>query len=190
VPFAYAQILQYGVATDFSQQLYKEFDMATVTVAKKPETKEAQPTVQEMQKTEDRPFFLSRMRDEFDQFFQRVTKNLPTLWEFGGNNWRWGVELREKDDALVVTAEAPGFDANEFDIQVQDHRLVMKAKHKVETKEKGTQKVEERESYQSITLPCDIDKDKVQATYHNGVLTVTMPKTPDAKGKKITVQGI
>lgn len=130
------------------------------------------------------------MRDEFDRLFHQFTRNWPTLWEFGGNNWRWGVELQEKDDALVVNAEAPGFDVNDFDIQVEDHRLVMKATHKVETKDKDAQKIEERESYQSITLPCDIDRDKVQAIYHNGVLTVTMPKMPDAKGKKIAVQGI
>ncbi|HZZ78559.1 MAG TPA: Hsp20/alpha crystallin family protein [Gemmataceae bacterium] len=163
--------------------------MATATIAKKPENKEAKLAGQEMQQAEDRPFFLSRMRDEFDRLFHQFTRNWPAFWEFGGNNWRWGVELQEKDDALVVIAEAPGFDANEFDIQVQDHRLVMKAKHKVEKKEKDAQRIEEHESYQSITLPCDIDKDKVQATYRNGVLTVTMPKTAEAKGKKIAVQG-
>ena len=49
--------------------------------------------------------------------------------------------------------------------------------------------VQQQEFYQSMTLPTDIDKDKVDATYHNGVLTVTMPKTAAAKGKKIAVQG-
>jgi HSP20 family protein len=164
--------------------------MATATVTKKPETKEAKPTGQELQKADDRPFFLSRMRDEFDQFFHRFTKNWPAFWEFGGNNWRWGVDLKEKENSLVVTAEAPGFEVNDFDIRVEDHRLVMRASRKSETNGKEGQKVEERESYQSITLPCDIDKDKVEATYHNGVLTVTLPKSPEAQGRKIAVQGI
>ena len=66
----------------------------------------------------------------------------------------------------------------------------MRASRKSETKEKAGQKIDERECYQSITLPCDINKDKVDATYHNGVLTVTIPKTPEAKGRKISVQGI
>lgn len=161
--------------------------MATATVTKTPETKEAKPG--ELQRTEDRPFFLSRMRDEFDQMFHRFMKGWPSLWEFGANNWRWGVDLQEKDDSLVVTAEAPGFEANDFDIQVHDNRLTMHAKHKSEIKDKTGQKVEERESYQSITLPCEINTDKVDANYHNGILTVTMPKTPKAKGKKIPVQG-
>jgi len=165
--------------------------MTTATITKKPEIRDAtKPSGQELKRAGDRPFFLSRMRDEFDQMFHRFMRGWPSLWEFGGNDWRWGVELQENDDALVVTAEAPGFEPTDFGIQVEDHRLVMRAKRKSETKDKAGQKVEERESYQSITLPCDINKDKVDATYHNGVLTVTMPKTPESKGKKITVQGI
>lgn len=164
--------------------------MAAVTANKKSEHKEATPAGQEMQRAEDRPFFLSRMRDEFDRMFHRFTRNWPTLWEMGGSTWRWDVNLQEKDDALVVTAEAPGFEASDFDIRVEDHRLVLRASHKSEIKEKEMQKTEERECYQSITLPCDINTDKVDATYHNGVLTVTMPKPAEAKGKKVPVQGI
>lgn len=165
--------------------------MATASVTKQPESKEVKPSGgQELQRADDRPFFLSRMRDEFDRMFHRFTRNWPTLWEMGGSTWRWGVDLKEKDDALVVTAEAPGFEASDFDIKVEDHRLVMRASRKSETKEKDGKTIEVRECYQSITLPCDISKDKVEAAYHNGVLTVTMPKTPEAKGRKITVQGI
>lgn len=86
-------------------------------------------------------------------------------------------------------AEAPGFEAGDFDIQVEDHRLVLRASRKSESKEKGVEKTEERECYQSITLPCDVATDKVEAAYRNGVLKVTMPKSPEAKGRKITVQG-
>ena len=163
--------------------------MATATAVKKTETQEAATSSERsMQPSGDNPF-LSRMRDEFDQLFHRFTRNWPTLWEIGGSTWRWGVDLEEKDDALVVKAEAPGFEANDFDVQVQDHRLVLRASRKSETKEKKGKTVEEREFYQSLTLPTDIDKDKVDATYHSGVLTVTMPKTAAAKGKKIPVQG-
>lgn len=163
--------------------------MATATAVKKTETQEAATSSERsMQPSGDNPF-LSRMRDEFDQLFHRFTRNWPTLWEIGGSTWRWGVDLEEKDDALVVKAEAPGFEANDFDVQVQDHCLVLRASRKSETKDKKGKAVEEREFYQSLTLPTDIDKDKVDATYHSGVLTVTMPKTAAAKGQKIPVQG-
>lgn len=164
--------------------------MATATAVKKPETQEAATSGERsMQPSGDGPFFLSRMRDEFDRLFHRFSRNWPTLWEMGGSTWRWGVDMEEKDDTLVVKAEAPGFEANDFDVQVQDHRLVLRATRRSEAKDKKGAKVEEQEFYQSLTLPTDIDKDKVDATYHNGVLTVTLPKTAAAKGKKVTVQG-
>ena len=168
--------------------------MAATHAAQKPEVKE----VKEVKAAEAapqpaaaNPFFINRMRDEFDRLFHRFTHNLPHLWDMGGNNWRWGVELEDKTDTLVVKAEAPGFEFDDFDIRVEDHRLVMKAAHKTESaKEKEGKTIEERQCYQSITLPCDVDKEKTGATYHNGVLTVTMPKVPDAKGRKIPVQGV
>jgi len=164
--------------------------MATATAVKKPESQEvATSNERSMQPAGEGPFFMSRMRDEFDRLFSRFTRNWPTLWEIGGSTWRWGVELEEKDDALIVKAEAPGFEVNDFDVQVQDHRLVLRATRKSETKDKKGTKVEEQEFYQSVTLPTDIEKDKVDAKYHNGVLTVTMPKTAEAKGRKITVKG-
>jgi HSP20 family protein len=164
--------------------------MATSTAVKKPEPQEvAASNERSMQPSGDGPFFLSRMRDEFDRLFHRFSRNWPTLWEMSGSTWRWGVDMEEKDDALVVKAEAPGFEVNDFDVQVQDHRLVLRASRKSETTDKKGKTMEQQEFYQSVTLPTEIDKDKVDATYHNGVLTVTMPKTAAAKGKKVSVQG-
>jgi HSP20 family protein len=39
-----------------------------------------------------------------------------------------------------------------------------------------------------VTVPAGIDKDKVEAHYHNGVLTITLPKTPEAKGRRVPVR--
>jgi HSP20 family protein len=73
---------------------------------------------------------------------------------------------------------------------VTDQRLVLRAAKKVEAKdEKGKiREYREQECYESVTLPSGIDKDKVEAKYHNGVLIVTFPKTVEGKGKKITVK--
>lgn len=165
--------------------------MATTAAVKTPERRGAAMLNNEKgnQPAGDCPFCLSRMRDEFDRHFHRFTRNWPTLWEIGGSTWRWGVDLEVKDDALIVKAEAPGFETNDFDVQVEDHRLVLRASRKTETKDKQGARVEEQEFYQSVTLPTDIDRDKVEAKYHNGVLTVTMPKTAEAKGRKIPVEG-
>jgi HSP20 family protein len=134
------------------------------------------------------PFFLSRMRDEFDRLFGRISQRWPSLWE--GDGWRWGLEVRDEDDAVVVQAEAPGFEANDFDIQVSDNRLVLRASKKAETKaqEGKTTEFREQACYESMTLPPGIDRDKVEAEYHNGVLTVTFPKTAEGKSRRVPVK--
>ena len=98
--------------------------------------------------------------------------------------------MRDQEDAIVVEAEAPGFEPGDFDVQVSDNRLVLHAANKVETKAKEGTATEysEQECYESVTLPAGIDRDKVEANYHNGVLTVTIPKTADGKARHVPVK--
>jgi HSP20 family protein len=104
--------------------------------------------------------------------------------------WRWGLEVEDQDDSVVVRAEAPGCEEGDFDVRVEDGRLVLSALKKIETKdEKGKMKeYREQECYESVALPAGIDKDKVEAKYHNGLLTVTLPKTAEGKAMKIAVK--
>jgi HSP20 family protein len=138
----------------------------------------------------DFPFYLSRMRDEFDQMLERFARGWPGLREGAGTGWRWGLDVRDEDDRIVVRAEAPGFDAGDFDIRVSDNRLVLRAAKKVETKGEGgkSREYREQECYEAVTLPAGIDANKVEARYHNGVLEVTLPKTAEGKGKRIAVK--
>jgi HSP20 family protein len=157
----------------------------------KPEQKEkAATTERALAPYGDFPFFLSQMRDEFARMFQRFTLLWPSLWGGAGSGWSWGLDVTEDDDAITIRAEAPGFEAGDFDIRVTDNRFVLRAAKKVETKdEKGkVLKYRERECYESLPLPSGIDKDKVEANYRDGVLTMTFPKTTEGKGKLITVK--
>lgn len=165
--------------------------MANTTATKKRESQETKSSSGTMARRpeENRPATMSRTRDEFDRWFNRIARDFPTPWDIGSNSWSWGVELEEKDDELVVKAEAPGFEQDDFDIRVQDNRLIMKASRSMSSKDKEGASSEECECYQSISLPCDVDQDKANATYRNGVLTVMLPKMPEAKGRKIPVQG-
>jgi HSP20 family protein len=136
------------------------------------------------------PFLLSRMRDEFDEMFERMSR----LWDgwktSAGPGWRWGLDVKEQDDAIVVRAEAPGFAPEEIDVQVAEDRLVIQAKKKEEKKGEGTEEWSEKECYESITLPAAINKDKVEARYQNGVLTITLPRTEQAKTRKVAVKNV
>lgn len=130
---------------------------------------------------------LRRMQSEFAELFERFAQDWPVSWN-GGNGWRWGLDVEDKEDSFVVQAEAPGFEAGDFDIQVTDNQLVLRASRKTETKKKEGDYREQCECYESMMLPSGIDKDKIDARYHNGVLTLTIPKTAEGKAKKIAVK--
>jgi HSP20 family protein len=68
--------------------------------------------------------------------------------------------------------------------------LVLRAAHRAEAEEKGGYREWRRqEFYRSVPLPAGVDADKIDAEYRNGVLTVTVPKTEEAKGRRIQVKG-
>lgn len=132
------------------------------------------------------PFSLARMRDEFDRLWDQLAR-WPSLWQ--GDGLRRCLRVEDKENAIIVRAEAPGFEADDFDIRVSDH-LVLSASRKVESKDKEgkTREYHEQECYESVMLPPGIDKDKVEALYRNGILTITLPKTTEGKAKRITVK--
>lgn len=162
--------------------------MASTATQPTKQAPEAAPISKAPARINEFPFFLSRMRDEFDHLFERFARDWPSFGQ--GNGWRWGIDVRDDDSAVVVEAEAPGFEAGDFDLQISEGRLVVRATRKSEKKEKEGKVSEFRkqEYYEAVALPAGIDKSKVEAKYHNGMLTVTIPKTAEGKGKKIAVQ--
>jgi HSP20 family protein len=136
------------------------------------------------------PFTL--MRREFDSLFDRFFGRFPLAAE----EWttpNWGLEVVEEEKEIVVRAEAPGFEAGDFDIRVTGETLTIVAERK-EAKEGGKEK-EAKDGTRTyarlermVTLPTYADTNKVEATYRNGVLELHFPKMPEAEGKKIEVK--
>jgi HSP20 family protein len=131
---------------------------------------------------------LARMREEFDRFLNRFHVFEPGTWFDAASNWRWDVKVEDTGEAVVIRAEAPGFEAGDFDIKVQDGGLTIRASKKCEGKKEEGSEYRECEYYQAVAFPTGISKDNVDATYHNGVLTITAPKTPESLSKKVTVK--
>jgi HSP20 family protein len=119
----------------------------------------------------------------------RLTQSWPNVKFDEG--WRWGLGMDNLDNRVVVRAESPGFEPGDFDVRVSDGQLTLRASRKEETKDKEGNVCETRrqECYESLTLPRGVDKDKVDAKYADGVLTVTIPKTDAGKAKRIAVKG-
>ncbi len=102
------------------------------------------------------------------------------------------VNVWEDGDSLYAEAELPGVDPKEIEIEVVGNVLTLRGekKHQREEGGKGFHCIER--SYgafnRSIELPTSVDSDKVSAAFKNGVLTVTLPKHPESKPKRITVE--
>jgi HSP20 family protein len=135
---------------------------------------------------------IRRMREEFDRMFDQYIRGWPAaLWEGAGDGWRWNLDLQEDDNAVHIRAEAPGFEPGDFDIQIRGDTLVIRAAHKNETEEKegGYRGWQSQEFFRSVRLPAETDAGKVKASYRQGVLTLTLPKSETARAHRIAVEG-
>lgn len=133
---------------------------------------------------------LARMREDFDSLLSRFWSNWPMMedqWAQSGFGWSFDIE--EKDDAYVVRAEAPGFDANDFDVDVRGNYLSIRAEHKEEQEAGSNGRHYRYGRFQRTTaLPPGVNTEKISARYRNGVLELELPKSAEARGKRITVQ--
>ena len=106
--------------------------------------------------------------------------------------WAPAVDILETENDLILKADVPGVELKDIDIRLENGTLTLKGERKFETEEqnKGFHRLER--SYGSFvryfTVPDTVDSEHVQADYHNGVLTVTLPKKEIAKPKAIKVQ--
>jgi HSP20 family protein len=134
-------------------------------------------------------FPLNRIRDDFDALFDRFFTNWPAPFEGWGREGAWGLQVEDAEKEVVVRADAPGFEAGDFDIQISGNLLTLRAEQKKEEKEKESGSYyAERRLQRSVTLPAGVDPEKVEARYRNGVLELKLPKTPEAQAKRIEVK--
>ncbi len=158
------------------------------TITKPKKKDEISGNVTSLTEMRDIPSLMRRMQSEFDELFDRFAKSMPISVEELSRNWAWGLEVEDKSDCVVVRAEAPGFEADDFDLRVTGDRLILRANRKCETKGKEGESREERRCFESMLLPPGVDAEKIDAKYLDGVLTVTIPKTAEGRGKKIEIK--
>lgn len=105
------------------------------------------------------------------------------------------VDVNETDDKIRVTAELPGLEEKDVELLWSDNVLTIKGEKKAEREEKEEGYTYTERSYGSferrIPIDSDVVSDKLEATFKNGVLTVTLPKSPEARKhfKRIPIHG-
>lgn len=137
-----------------------------------------------------------RLRDAMDDLFDRF---LSDPWgtgfmEASPASWRGGLnaDVAETDEEVTVKVELPGVDAKDVHVEVVGQTLTIRGEKRQdrEEKQRSYQYVERQfGSFQrSVPLPAYVNADKVDATFKNGVLTVSLPKRADARPKRIPVR--
>ena len=138
-----------------------------------------------------------RSRNELVDPFRRMDELMRRAWNdfpFGGldekefgTEWVPSVDISETEKEITVKAEIPGIDKKDIEISLEENHLVIKGEKRGETEETGKHfhRVERcyGSFYRSLQLPATVEKDKIDATYKNGVLTVVLPKSEEAKEK-------
>ena len=91
------------------------------------------------------------------------------------------IDIVEKDKAFEVTAELPGLDARNIELQLSDNVLTVKGEKHEDKEEKTKDRYVSERRYgsfrRSLQVPGSVDADKIEAAFKNGVLTVTLPKS-------------
>jgi len=136
---------------------------------------------------------LGELEREMEDWFGRFAGGWP--WPRLAGEFRGGapaVDLADRKDEVVLRADLPGLEQKDIEVTVEGGMLTIRGERKEEKEEK-------RENYyhaerwagrfaRSVMLPPGVDADKVKATFKNGVLEVHIPKTKEAKGKKVEVK--
>lgn len=131
------------------------------------------------------------LRDEMEQLFQH-------FWDENGDNWAGSLmsppaDVSETDKEVTVKLDLPGVKAKEIDVQLNGNQLVISGERKEEKEEKGEtwHRVERRSGRfsRTMTMPCAVEEDKIDASMKDGILTVVLPKTAEAQSRKIEVKG-
>ena len=116
------------------------------------------------------------------------------------NTWRWGtlnasvmnLDIHESDTAYTVYADLPGLSAEQINVRYHDGVLRISAEVAQPSPADGTRVLMQERPFgkvsRSIQLPQTVDAEHVEAMYEDGVLKLTLPKTPEAQPKQITVK--
>jgi HSP20 family protein len=135
---------------------------------------------------------LMTMRDSMDRLLDDrwISPGSWLTWSSAGTSYL-PLDIYETSDDIVVSAVVPGVAADGIDIQFQGGVLTLRAKNEEPQLPDGAtwlvHEVTAGEYIRQVTLPRTVDAEQARTTFENGVLTLTLPKTADAKPKQIRV---
>jgi HSP20 family protein len=136
---------------------------------------------------------LAEAQRQFSAFFDNRAPQEPRLQQNGQMTWTPAVDVYETPEAYMFTAELPGMKPEAVVIEVKENTLTIKGERPSVSLKEG-ERFHHRERpagrfARVFRLPKPVADDAVAATYHDGILSVTVPLRAEAKSRKIPVQG-
>jgi len=135
---------------------------------------------------------MEALKREVDRLFET---HVPEMFSNGNTHrvmWAPRLDVRELDHAFVVEADLPGMALEDITVSLENNTLVIAGERKAIWTGDDGRPTHRELSYgafqRALTLPTAVNADHVEATYTNGVLTITIPKAVEARTKRIAVQ--
>jgi len=131
--------------------------------------------------------FRREMERLWDRFFGETWLSRPFA-----EAWQPSADIIETETGIVVKADLPGLDTSDIDVSISEDVLTIKGEKRKE-EEKTGERYHSVERYygsfqRSFRLPSSVQMDKAEATFEKGVLTISLPKTEEARKKEIKIQ--
>jgi HSP20 family protein len=145
---------------------------------------------------EEEPHPILSLHREMNRLFEDVFRGFD-LSPFSMDRWNgttsWPrIEISESETEVQVTAELPGLEEKDIQVELEKGVLAIRGEKKTETQDKDRLFSERYYGRFERRIPLDdIDQDKIEASFRNGVLSVTLPKSPTAQQKvrRIAING-
>lgn len=131
---------------------------------------------------------LASMPDRFQRLFRRDRDEEISL-----GAWIPPVDIMEEKDRILLTAELPGFKENDIEVQMEGGVLTIRGERKSEAEKEGRKYHRVERVYgqfvRSFTLPNNVDREHIKASFDRGLLRIEMPKSEEAKPRQIKISG-
>jgi len=135
---------------------------------------------------------MQSFREAMDRLFEESTRRMRGEEQEMETGLFIPMDVFESGDHLVISAVAPGVKAGDLDVKVSGNTLTIRGEIKRDEEVEGRNVYFQERVYgpfsRSITLSSEYDLDKVEATCHDGIIRITVPKSEEAKPKQIKVK--
>jgi HSP20 family protein len=136
---------------------------------------------------------LRTLQEEVNRLF---STNLTRAFDdegIGRGAWAPSVDIYENKDQIVLEAELPGMNQDDFDLSIENNVITLRGERRFEKTDETDNYHRVERSYgaftRSFTLPQTVSPEGATAEYNNGVLRVTLPKREETKARRIQVSG-